>query len=129
MNITTNYESKLILKKLEVLNSRFDNNAKEGDELELKVLFDRKITELGDNQYNITLTTIVSDDDKKLFVSVTISGLFETEIENKVLVERNTIAIMFPFVRSYISLITTQPNKPPIILPAINVAAMINDNE
>ena len=42
---------------------------------------------------------------------------------------KNTIAILFPYVRSYISIITTQPGMTPIVLPAMNIVAMINDQK
>lgn len=54
-------------------------------------------------------------------------GVFITEQENNGLLEKNTIAIMFPYIRSYISSITTQPGMTPIVLPAINIVALIND--
>ena len=36
---------------------------------------------------------------------------------------------MFPYIRSYISIITTQPGMAPIVLPAMNIIAMINDQK
>jgi preprotein translocase subunit SecB len=35
---------------------------------------------------------------------------------------RNSIAILFPYVRSYVSLVTTQANVPGIILPTLNLS-------
>lgn len=34
---------------------------------------------------------------------------------------RNCIAILFPYVRAYVSLVTTQANVPGIILPTLNL--------
>ena len=45
------------------------------------------------------------------------------------IIEKNTIAIMFPYIRSYISMITTQPGMNPIVLPQMNIAAMVNDHK
>ena len=36
---------------------------------------------------------------------------------------------MFPYIRSYISSITTQPGMSPIVLPAMNIVAMVNDQK
>lgn len=36
---------------------------------------------------------------------------------------------MFPYIRSYISIITTQPGMPPVVLRAMNIIAMINDQK
>lgn len=35
---------------------------------------------------------------------------------------KNSIAILFPYVRAYISLVTTQANVPGIILPTYNLS-------
>jgi preprotein translocase subunit SecB len=39
------------------------------------------------------------------------------------------VAILFPFVRSQISLITSQPGMMPVIIPAINVNALLDESE
>ena len=41
------------------------------------------------------------------------------------LVKANTVAIIFPFIRSQISLLTTQPGMKPIIMPPININSII----
>ena len=45
------------------------------------------------------------------------------------ILERNAIAILFPYIRSYISTITTQLGMAPILLPAMNIVAMLNDQK
>lgn len=40
---------------------------------------------------------------------------------------RNSIAILFPYVRAYLSLVTTQANVPGIILPTLNLSHLEND--
>ena len=37
----------------------------------------------------------------------------------------NAVAIMFPFLRSQISLLTTQPDMIPVVLPAININKLL----
>lgn len=56
-------------------------------------------------EYKITLELSVADPEGKLSVFVKGMAVFETEQENKMLIERNTIAIMFPYFRSYVSTI------------------------
>ncbi|RZJ89921.1 MAG: hypothetical protein EOO20_09620, partial [Chryseobacterium sp.] len=36
----------------------------------------------------------------------------------------NCAAIIFPYIRAYVSIITTQANQPGIILPTINLSAI-----
>lgn len=40
---------------------------------------------------------------------------------------RNSIAILFPYVRAYLSLVTTQANVPGIILPTLNLSNLEAD--
>lgn len=37
----------------------------------------------------------------------------------------NAIAIIFPYMRSQVTLMTAQPNLPPIVLPPININALL----
>lgn len=43
--------------------------------------------------------------------------------------EKNAISIMFPYIRSQITLLTVQPNFIPIMLPPINVNALFDKLE
>lgn len=87
------------------------------------------MTKLDQEQYEIFLSTTVSDVNETIYVNVKGRSIFSTKQENKDLLEKNTIAIMFPYIRSYISSITTQPGMTPIVLPAMNIVAMINDQK
>lgn len=77
----------------------------------------------------MVLVTTVSDEEEKVFVNVKGRAIFTTQQVNMDILEKNTIAIMFPYIRSYISIITTQPGMNPIVLPAMNIVAMINDQK
>jgi preprotein translocase subunit SecB len=61
------------------------------------------------------------------FVEISCKGTFK--FENVSIFEeipdffyRNSIAILFPYVRAYLSLVTTQANVPGIILPTLNLS-------
>lgn len=54
---------------------------------------------------------------------------FSTEQKKNDMLEKNTLAIMFPYIRSYVSIITTQPGMNPIVLPAMNIIALVNDQK
>ena len=129
MDIKTNYRSALELKGIEIIECIFKKNSSELDGIELGIKFERRIDDLDDNNYVINLNTIVSDEDEKLFLNVKAKAYFYTEIENRDMIEKNTIAIMFPYIRSYISIVTTQPGMAPIVLPAMNIVAMIDDQK
>ena len=111
MEVRSKYESALILDKIEIIESSFRKKDGSLDDLELGVQVDHSLNKIGDDKFELILTTKVADQDEK------------------VCVERNAIAILFPYIRSYISTITTQPGMAPILLPAMNIVAMLNDQK
>lgn len=128
MRVNSKYTSPLILKKIEVTGASFHRKEDDISNLELDLSVEKKIDEIDENTYRVSLKTDVHDDDSFLNVSVTTIGIFETDQKYHSLVESNAIAIMFPFVRSYITSLTTQPGMEPIVLPAINVLSLVKDN-
>ena len=71
---------------------------------ECKADLQRNITKTDEHEYDV-----------ELVLSVQKSDLSEENI-----VKTNTVAIMFPFIRSQVTLLTTQPGMTPIVLPPIN---------
>lgn len=129
MKVKSKYESRLVLEKMEILESSFRKKDEPLDGVELGVQVEHGINRIDDEIFEVVLTTTVSDEDEKVFVSVTGRAVFNTSQENMDILEKNAIAIMFPYIRSYISIITTQPGMNPIVLPAMNIVAMINDQK
>lgn len=129
MKVKSKYESSLVLEKIEIIESTFRKKSVALEDLELGVQFEHQLTKLDQEQYEVFLSTTVSDVNETIYVNVKGRSIFSTKQENKDLLEKNTIAIMFPYIRSYISSITTQPGMTPIVLPAMNIVAMINDQK
>ena len=129
MKVKSKYESSLVLEKIEIIESTFRKKSVTLEDLELGVQFEHQLTKLDQEQYEVFLSTTVSDVNETIYVNVKGRSIFSTKQENKDLLEKNTIAIMFPYIRSYISSITTQPGMTPIVLPAMNIVAMINDQK
>ena len=125
MNITTNYESPLVLKTIMITEGNFRRTEDSLENVELKVNVSHNIEQLSEREYQIVLELSVADPEGKLSVFVKGMAMFETEQENKILIERNTLAIMFPYFRSYVSTLTTQPGMTHIVLPAMNIMAML----
>ena len=127
MNIKTDYESPLVLKNIIITEGHFKRNEDSLENLELKVGVSHDVERLSEREYKITLELNVADPEEKL--SVFVKGMFETKQENQMLIERNTLAIMFPYFRSYVSTLTTQPGMTPIVLPAMNIMTMLAQKE
>lgn len=63
------------------------------------------------------------------FVQVNCVGTFTFENVNSIeeipdFFYRNSIAILFPYLRAYVSIVTTQANGPGIILPTLNLSSL-----
>ena len=59
------------------------------------------------------------------------SGYFqisEAVEDSDILIQQNAIAIVFPYIRSQISLLTAQPEVDPVILPPMNIAQMVKES-
>ena len=74
----------------------------------------------------------------KLRARVSVEDIFRTELclvgkfepsdkQNMAQYVPNAVAIMFPYLRSQITLITAQPNIPTIVLPAININKLLEN--
>ena len=129
MNIKTDYESPLVLKNIIITQRHFKRNEDSLENLELKVGVSHDVERLSEREYKITLELNVADPEEKLSVFVKGMAIFETKQENQMLIERNTLAIMFPYFRSYVSTLTTQPGMTPIVLPAMNIMTMLAQKE
>lgn len=78
----------------------------------------------------------------KIFLKVVLPDRFELELtsigefeceggsnDTTLLFLKNATAIMFPYIRSEITLLTSQPNLKPIIIPPININALFKKLE
>lgn len=91
--------------------------------------FIRNIEEIDIDKHKVSLTIkIEKTNEYSIFIKM--SGVFEisSEIEAKdILLKKNTVAILFPYIRSQLTLLTSQPNMQPIIIPPINILALLKD--
>ena len=107
----------------------FQNNQSEFDfKLEISVGINPK----GD-LYKVTLK-MIGQKSEEYNLRVSLTGFFSFD-ENeelhddlkKGLIERNAVAIMMPYLRSQVSLITAQPNVDCIVLPPFNINNMMSE--
>lgn len=89
---------------------------------ECKADLQRNIKKTGEHEYDVELELLVQKSD--LSVSIVARAQFMYEAEDyereESIIKANTVAIMFPFIRSQVTLLTTQPGMTPIVLPPIN---------
>lgn len=104
-----------------------------------------------DNAPEFELATMISQNDEKLYkvavkiqgqkkdeyeISVEINGIFgfsgtdgvSDELKKK-MISTNAVAILMPYLRSEISLLTAQPETESIVLPPFNIASLMNQEK
>lgn len=84
------------------------------------------------NKMTITLTVKVFEgvENAPFYIEVTATGYFELIGDDDISkYEANAIAIMYPYLRAIVSNYTSSANVAPLILPAINVNAMLKNNK
>lgn len=132
-------ESILKFQKYYVNKIEFNRNSEFSPVKSMKLDFsiDRKIThEDGNKTALVTLRVKIFEDAMKnnypFSMSVELVGEFAFENADNInlkLLEQNAIAILFPYVRAIISTYTAAANVQPLILPTINVVALMNEQD
>ena len=61
MKVKSKYESSLVLEKIEIIESTFRKKSVTLEDLELGVQFEHQLTKLDQEQYEVFLSTTVSD--------------------------------------------------------------------
>ena len=80
------------------------------------------------SEHTVALNVSVTNESAEFIVNVECVGVFyisETDPMSNTLINRNTVAILFPYVRSQITLLTSAPGVQPIVLPAINIIQLL----
>ena len=87
---------------------------------------DKKIEKIEDHVFRVILDFSIMKDDLRVSVSALAKFCYEANdySDEQVIIESNTVAIMFPFIRSEVTLLTSQPGMTPIVLPPINTAKL-----
>lgn len=132
MTNTKNSKSILALEKVimdKLVFERFSDAVNKIDE-EGTVSFNHSITQLNEDSFKVSLG-ISLQSDSKYNIFAQISGFFlleENSTLGKKLIENNTVAILFPYLRSQLTLLSSQPGFEPIILPVMNINALLNNS-
>lgn len=108
------------------------NNGKEG---KAKLFIDYDVAQTFDtensNKIRIQIKTTINSEDRELVVFLCAVADFELIGDNveadikDYLLRVNTVAIMFPFVRSQVALLTTQPGMTVINLQPIDINKLL----
>lgn len=90
----------------------------------------RKIVDMDVDNFTVELNFKLST---SIFeMSISLEGKFNIICEDALMKERlkknNTISILFPYIRSEVTLLTSQPEMTPVIIPPININKLIDES-
>ena len=97
---------------------------------DLQVEFGFAFNKRENGEFVSSIRIIGTKKDEYNFV-VRASGYFqisEAVEDSDILIQQNAIAIVCPYIRSQISLLTAQPEVDPVILPPMNIAQMVKES-
>lgn len=107
-----------------------------GDEkgISYNINFVREISLIGDNLYRVSLRcNALEEKQGAIEIHIRIVGVFHVQVSDdtakKTLLNKNAVAILFPFVRSQMTLLTAQIGCPVVHIPIVNIAEMFPDTE
>lgn len=85
--------------------------------------------------YKVTIIMFV-EKEKEYEIEISLSGFFSVNAEAleegadiTAIISKNTVAILMPYMRSELSLLTAQPGMECIVMPPINVNAMMEQSQ
>ena len=88
-----------------------------------------QLEKVGESEHEVSLKLHITKQSDDLEVCVVARANFMIDDDSsdvaKRLLNENTVAIMFPYVRSQVSLLTTQPGMTPILVPTINTTKLL----
>jgi len=101
-----------------------DNKIKDG---EYTIDIKKKISKQQEHVFEVEIIISVNKEDLKMDLVAIATFTFDSNdySNEESIIETNTVAIMFPFIRSQVTLMTSQPGMSPIVLPPINTSKFI----
>jgi len=133
MDAMSNAQSILIAHKIIIEKLYFEREVDLPSDLELSSAFNKRI-DINEvtKQYKVTISLAINSLKNEVKIEVVVAGVFELadtvpdEIKEDV-IQKNTVAILFPYLRSEVTLITAQPDFIPIVIPPININALLEN--
>ncbi len=132
MKVQNEIKSVLNMDKLIIEKAEFSRVEEDFSYDEMGIEVGRKVEKIDALKYKVSLETTVKSKEGYVNVYVKTVGWFSLDAplkdsEEEFPLLRNAVAIMFPFVRSQITLVTSQPNMQPVVLPPININSLIEE--
>ena len=120
---------KLVFDKIEFKRLGMKNENKV--DFKMKIIVNQK---QDDDIYRVTLK-FIGNKEEEYILDIELTGYFsfnenemlDEELKKK-MIRHNAVAIIMPYMRSQISLITAQPEVDCVVLPPFNITKMLSDD-
>lgn len=128
-------ESALVAKKIFVENMSFQRKEVLNGNIRLsQSSIGKSVEQVTESEYKCSLALKLSDEEDTAMLEIVVSGIFEFNAELKdeqkqIIITKNTMAILFPYLRAQVTLMTSQPDVEPVVLPAININSLLQNLE
>lgn len=117
----------MVFDRIEFNRKGFKNNKELEFELQVQIGSDKNST------YKVTLVLKGTKQDEYNVV-ISLSGFFAVETQEELddsvvrnLINKNAVAILMPYLRSELTLLTAQPNTDSVVLPPFNINKMFKN--
>lgn len=99
--------------------------------IELEPALNRSIRKVNEDEYEVGIEVELKQDNLPFEAKLLLSGRFKCgeSVDADKAMKVNAVAILYPYVRSTFSLMTTLGNISPVVLPTINLAQMFEREE
>lgn len=124
-------KSSLVLQKIYVEKMSYERNQVMDSPVKfVRSNISKDISPLDENVYKCSICMTMIDESGECKLEVVVTGNFELnenmeKQKKEVIMTRNTMAILFPYLRTQMTLLTSQPDMVPVVLPAININALL----
>lgn len=119
--------NQLVFDKIEFHRKGFQNDKEISFEIEVQ------IGQGKDDVYKVTLI-LKGDKEEEYDFLISLTGFFSFEAaenleekQKETLINKNAVAILMPYLRSEVSLLTAQPNVECVVLPPFNINRMLEE--
>ena len=103
----------------------------ENSEIELNPIFSRHISSKDKTHYELALGVKLEQDNLPFYAEIVLVGKFAVDEEQNAekIMKVNATAVLFPYVRATLSMLTTLAEIPPINIPPINLVKMFEHEQ
>jgi len=132
-SIISKSKSVLVSKKIYVENMSFQRTKGNATLIKFsRSAVVKNVEQIEENVFRCTLSVNMVDNNDEAKLEVTVVGIFEIHADipketKEVIVAKNTMSILFPYIRSQITLLTSQPEVVPVVLPPVNINALLEN--